>query len=325
MAGRRLRRAPVSRHRRCLGAACRDMAESRDDLYGMYWNWVMYMEKIRLRVQLLFTILTNGYAYGFLHGKIYQGPLKYTCVPGLNCYSCPGAIASCPMGALQALLNQRGFRIPFGALGFLFLFGSLLGRSVCGWLCPFGMVQDLLHRIPVFRKQKELPFHRVLKYGKYLVLFLIVCAGSAFLFSGFAKVPAFCKYLCPSGTLFGALPLLLANPSLRSQAGILFLWKCSILFLLVFLSVKVYRPFCQYLCPLGAVYGWFNRFSLVQIHWDKEECTACKACEKACPAELSIQEFSCSPECIRCGKCMDACPKNCLHYFRDILLQKKEP
>ena len=243
------------------------------------------MKRIRLVVQLLFTIVTNGYLYGFLNGKIYRGNLKYVCVPGLNCYSCPGAAASCPIGALQALLNQRGFQIPFGVLGFLFLFGSLMGRFVCGWLCPFGLVQDLLHKIPVFRKIKRLPFHHVLKYGKYAVLILFVGVGSVFLFGGFAKVPAFCKYICPSGTFFGALPLLAVNESLRSQIGGLFFWKASLMIFILFLSVKCYRPFCQYLCPLGAVYGLFNRFSLVQIHWEKDICISCGACERACPVE----------------------------------------
>ena len=242
--------------------------------------------------------------------------MKYACVPGLNCYSCPGAIASCPIGALQALLNQQGYQIPFAALGFFFLFGSLLGRFVCGWLCPFGLVQDLLHKIPVFRKRKRLPLHSVLKYGKYLVLLLLVCVGSFFLFGGYAKVPAFCKYLCPSGTFFGAIPLLASNEMLRSQAGGLFIWKLGILLFIVFLSVKVYRPFCQYLCPLGAIYGWFNRFSLVQIHWEKEHCVSCMACEKACPVSLSVEEISCSPECIRCGKCVEACPQHCLHFAK---------
>lgn len=272
------------------------------------------MNKLRLGVQILFTIFTNGYAYGFLKGKIYQGPLKYTCVPGLNCYSCPGAIASCPIGALQALLNQQGYHIPFAALGFFFLFGSLLGRFVCGWLCPFGLVQDLLYKIPVFRKKKRLPLHHILKYGKYIVLFLLAGVGSLFLFGGYAKVPAFCKYLCPSGTLLGALPLLATNPLLRSLIGELFFWKLGVLLFILFLSIKIYRPFCQYLCPLGAIYGWFNRFSLLQIHWEKELCTSCTACEKACPLSLSVQEISRSPECIRCGKCIKACPMNCLHF-----------
>lgn len=272
------------------------------------------MNRLRLTVQLIFTILTNGYTYGYLHGKIYQGNLKYTCVPGLNCYSCPGALASCPIGALQALLNRQGYRIPFAALGFFFLFGSLLGRFVCGWLCPFGLAQDLLHRIPVFHKKKRLPLHHVLKYGKYLVLVLFVILASLFLFGGFAKVPAFCKYICPSGTLFGALPLLAANGQLREQAGGLFLWKLAVLLFILILSVKVYRPFCQYLCPLGAIYGLFNRFSLVQIHWEEEKCVSCGACERACPVALSVREISRSPECIRCGRCVSACPESCLRF-----------
>lgn len=272
------------------------------------------MNRLRLTIQLIFTILTNGYTYGYLHGKIYQGNLKYTCVPGLNCYSCPGALASCPIGALQALLNRQGYHIPFAALGFFFLFGSLLGRFVCGWLCPFGLAQDLLHRIPVFHKKKRLPLHHVLKYGKYLVLVLFVIFGSLFLFRGFAKVPAFCKYICPSGTLFGALPLLAANGQLREQAGGLFLWKLAVLLFILILSVKVYRPFCQYLCPLGAIYGLFNRFSLVQIHWEEEKCVSCGACERACPVALSVREISRSPECIRCGRCVSACPESCLRF-----------
>lgn len=271
------------------------------------------MKNIRLTIQLLFTILTNGYLYGFLSGKICQGRSKYACVPGLNCYSCPGAVASCPIGALQALLNQNGFQIPFGVLGFFFLFGSLLGRTACGWLCPFGLVQDLLHRIPVFQKRKRLPFHRILIYGKYAVLLFLVCIGSMFLFGGFARVPAFCKYLCPSGTLLGALPLLSANELLRSQIGGLFFWKLGILIVILVLSVKIFRPFCQYLCPLGAIYGWFNRFSLVQIHWEEEACISCGACQKVCPVDLSAHEISRSPECIRCGRCVSACPARCLH------------
>lgn len=272
------------------------------------------MKKLRLTVQLLFTIVTNGYTYGFVQGKIYRGGLKYACVPGLNCYSCPGALASCPLGALQALLNQRGFQVPFAALGVLFIFGSVLGRVVCGWLCPFGLVQDLLHRIPLFRKRRRLPGHRWLRHGGRVTLLLLVVLGSAFVWGGPAKVPAFCKYLCPAGTLFGALPLLGANRALRSQAGGLFFWKLGVLLALLGLSVKVFRPFCQYLCPLGAIYGWFNRISLVQIEWHKPACTHCGACQKACPVALPVEEISRSPECIRCGRCVAACPHACLRF-----------
>lgn len=283
-------------------------------MHGVHRDRIGTMKRLRLAVQILFTAITNGYVYGFLHGKIYQGNLKYVCVPGLNCYSCPGAVGSCPIGALQALLNRRGFQVPFAALGVFFLFGSLLGRFVCGWLCPFGLVQDLLHKIPLTRKRKKLPFHHILKYGKYLVLVVLVGAGSLFLFGGFVKAPAFCKYLCPSGTFFGALPLLGLNRSLQGQAGGLFLWKLGVLLFLLLLSVKIYRPFCQYLCPLGAVYGCFNRFSLVQVQWEKNKCTSCMACQRACPVDLEPGEISRSPECIRCGRCAEVCPQKCLHF-----------
>lgn len=267
---------------------------------------------VRLFFQVIYTIVTNGYIYGYLTGKLYKGNLKYICVPGLNCYSCPGAVGSCPLGALQAALNDRGAKIPFAALGFLFIFGSVFGRFVCGWLCPFGLLQDLLHKVPLFRKRKQLPFHKVLKYGKYVVLLGLVFIGSAFLFTGFAKVPAFCKYLCPSGTFMGAIPLLIAKEGLRSQIGALFYWKLGVLIGLMILSVKIYRPFCQYLCPLGAFYGWFNRFSLVQIQWDSGRCISCMACKRACPVNLSPEKISVSPECIKCGQCVEACPEKCL-------------
>ena len=274
------------------------------------------INRIRLIIQMIYTIITNGYVYGFMNGKIYKGELKYACVPGLNCYSCPGAVGSCPLGALQMSLNKRNFEVPFAVLGFLFIFGSIFGRFVCGWLCPFGLLQDLLHKIPLFKKIKQLPYHRVLRLGKYIVLIGLVIIGSSFLFSGFAKVPAFCKYLCPAGTFMGAIPLVGANESLQTQVGGLFFWKLGILIFLIVLSVKVYRPFCQYLCPLGAIYGWFNRFSLVQIHWTKDECISCGACQKACPVNLKPEQISVSSECIKCGKCVDACPADCLHFMK---------
>lgn len=270
--------------------------------------------RLRLWIQVFYTIVTNGYAYGYLNGKIYKGPLKYACVPGLNCYSCPGAFGSCPMGALQAALNERKVQVPFAVLGFLFVFGSIFGRFVCGWLCPFGLLQDLLHKIPIFHKKKKLPYHEILKYGKYVVLFGLVIVGSSFVFIGLTKVPAFCKYLCPSGTFMGAIPLLSANGDLRGQIGGLFYWKAAILTVIVLLSIKVYRPFCQYLCPLGAVYGWFNKFSLVQIRWERDSCTNCMACQRACPIDLPPEQISVSAECIKCGKCVDVCKAGCLKF-----------
>ncbi len=118
---------------------------------------------LRLWVQICFTALTNGYATGFAKGKIYTGPGKKFCLPGLNCYSCPGALGSCPIDSLQAVLGDRNYNFAFYVIGFLILVGALAGRFVCGWLCPFGLVQNLLYKIPFPKKLKKLPGDKILK------------------------------------------------------------------------------------------------------------------------------------------------------------------
>ena len=126
--------------------------------------------KIRLWVQIIFTAVTNGYFYGYATGTIYRGPLKTVCVPGLNCYSCPGALGACPIGSLQAVIGSKDYKFSFYIVGFLIFFGSVFGRFICGWLCPFGLLQDLLYKIPFFQKRKNLPGHKWLVKLKYIIL-----------------------------------------------------------------------------------------------------------------------------------------------------------
>ncbi|BFL39234.1 Putative electron transport protein yccM [uncultured Butyricicoccus sp.] len=263
----------------------------------------------RMLVQLAFTALTNGYAAGFAKGSIYKGPGKFICLPGLNCYSCPGALGSCPIGSLQAVIGSRSYRFSFYIAGFLLLFGALFGRLVCGWLCPFGLVQDLLYKIPFVKKLRRLPGDRWLKYLKYVILagFVIVLPLTVLDIVGQGQ-PWFCKYICPSGTLFAGIPLIASNPPLRAALGWLFTWKAAILAALLLLSLLVYRPFCRYLCPLGAIYGLFNPAALYRFRIDKEKCTGCGACQKACKLDIPIHQTPNSPECIRCGDCRRACP-----------------
>lgn len=270
-------------------------------------------ERFRLIVQVIFTALTNGYALGFMEGKIYQGPSKQICVPGLNCYSCPGAVGACPIGSLQAVISSRDYKFSFYVIGFLMATGALFGRFVCGWLCPFGLVQDLLYRIPFVKKIKKVPFDKYLRYLKYIVLVVLVILLPMMLtgYSGYGS-PWFCKLICPSGTLFGGIPLITANPSLQSAIGFLFSWKVTLLVAIVLLSVIIYRPFCKYLCPLGAIYGIFNRFSLYRIEFDSEACVGCGICTKVCDMGVNVCENPNSSECIRCGKCVKACPHNAL-------------
>ena len=264
---------------------------------------------LRLWVQAVFTAVTNGYAAGFAQGKIYTGPTKTLCVPGLNCYSGPGALGACPIGSLQAVLGSRQYKFAFYVFGFLMMTGALLGRLVCGWLCPFGLVQDLLHRIPVGKKFRKLPGDKGLRWLKFGILagFVILLPLYAVDIVGQGQ-PWFCKYICPSGTLMAGLPLVFSNPQLQGAVGWLFAWKNLILIVLVLLSVVVYRPFCRYLCPLGAVYGLFNPVSFYRFRVDPDKCTSCGACQKSCKLDIPVWKQPNSMECIRCGDCRRACP-----------------
>ncbi|MBP5564136.1 MAG: 4Fe-4S binding protein, partial [Lachnospiraceae bacterium] len=120
----------------------------------MYRNRIMKSKRqtIRLIIQAVTFALTNGYIKGWLSGKIYKGKLKIICVPGLNCYSCPGALGSCPVGSLQAVLRSGRYKVSLYVLGFIGLFGIIFGRLICGFACPLGLVQDLLYKIPFPKK-----------------------------------------------------------------------------------------------------------------------------------------------------------------------------
>ena len=267
---------------------------------------------IRMLVQLLFAAVTNGYIFGFFKGKIYQGNLKKLCVPGLNCYSCPGALGACPLGAFQNAMAAADFKIPFYLLGFFIAAGAFFGRFICGWLCPFGLFQELLYKIPFIKKLKNLPGHSVLKYLKYFLLtvFVILLPFAVRNFIGYGQ-PWFCKYICPSGTLSGWL-LMLGDSGLAAAAGFLFSWKSFLLVAIILLSILSYRPFCKYICPLGALYGLFHPIAFYKISVNHQKCTGCGACHRECPMDIPVNKTPKSPECIRCGRCTKICPHGAL-------------
>jgi polyferredoxin len=271
-------------------------------------------------VQALWAAATNSYAAGFLQGKIYKGGLKSVCVPGLNCYSCPGALGSCPLGALQAELGSaRLFHVACYALGFLFLFGALLGRFVCGWLCPFGFIQELLHKIPFFRKIRTFRGDRTLRRLKYALLAVLVILLPALVVDSAGNgTPYFCMLVCPAGTLEGGIPLVAMNPALQAAVGWLYAWKVALLAAVLLACLIVYRPFCKYLCPLGAIYAFFNPVSLYRLRVDETACTRCGACERACPMNVRVLADPNGAECIRCGVCKRACPAGAISMGFDI-------
>lgn len=266
--------------------------------------------------QGLYLLGTNSYLAGFFKGTIYQGALKNTCLPGLNCYSCPGALGSCPLGALQNSLADPRQKISLYVLGFLTMTGALLGRAVCGWLCPFGWAQELLYKIqtPKLLLQKKMPgLHKALQQLKYVILLLFVILLPFIpTLSGQFGDPYFCKYICPSGMLFAGIPLVSVNAQLQALVGWLFGWKGFLLLVFLILATISPRPFCRYVCPLGAIYGFFNKVSAYRVHFEPSTCISCHRCTNQCPMAVPVPHHANVAECIRCGECAAVCPTNSL-------------
>lgn len=274
------------------------------------------MDLIRKWVQALFFLITNGYWNFPITKGIYQGPLKVVCSPGLNCYSCPAATTYCPLGSLQQLL--AGFRlyiengqffIGFYVVGAMGAIGSFVGRMVCGWACPFGLFQELLHKIP----SPKFGIWKPLRYLKYGLLVLMVILLPLFAVDKFGLGdPSFCKYFCPAGTLEAGFPMLILQPGLQAQLGLLFLNKLFILLLFIIWSVFASRPFCRTACPLGAFYALFSKIKLVKLRLNTERCTGCAACHDVCPMGVQFNESPDDMECISCLACSKACKYNAI-------------
>ena len=259
----------------------------------------------RKLIQIAAFGFSNSYIGNFRGGSLYQGSWKNFCNPGINCYSCPAARLACPIGALQAVGSSEKFSLGFYALGFVLALGVVFGRAVCGFICPFGFIQELLHKIPSPKKR----IYKPLTYIKYVMLAVFVILIPAIVTDGFGLgMPAFCEYICPAGILEGGIPMLLTHAELRAQLGGLFILKAGILIVTRIGCIICCRFFCKVVCPLGAIYGLLNKVSFYRVRIDHEGCVSCRRCSDICPMDVDPVSKPDSAECIRCGKCAAACP-----------------
>lgn len=276
-------------------------------------NWFKaHKPSKRKLIQVYAALLFNANLKGFATGEIYKGSVKNICTPGLNCYSCPAASGACPLGSLQNSIVSSNKSTVYYVFGIIMLYGLLFGRWICGFLCPFGLIQELLHKIPT-PKLKKSKVTKVLSYLKYVILVLFVfIIPVAYAFRNF-PLPGFCKYICPAGTLEGAMGLLSnkVNEGYLRMLGPLFTWKFLLMVSFLVACVFIFRFFCRFLCPLGAIYGIFNRISFVGVKVDKKSCTDCGICVNKCKMDISRVG---DHECINCGECIDVCPTKAISW-----------
>lgn len=265
-----------------------------------------YKRKI---IQFSCAIFYNLHFVGFINESLYKGKIKQICIPGLNCYSCPAAIASCPIGAMQQYMSQHPYKsfflnkIPIYVIGIIVLFGVLCGRLICGFLCPFGLLQELLFKIKTkkIRKSETTRKYTMLKY--FILIICVVVIPVIFL------APGFCKYICPQGTLEAGIYFAITNKDIQALLGKLFCLKIFILIIVITLSIFMYRFFCRFICPLGAIYSLFNKIAIFGIKIDENKCTHCNKCINLCL--MDVKQVG-DRECIECGECIKNCSENAI-------------
>ena len=240
--------------------------------------------------------------FGFIKTKqVYQGDLKSICVPVLNCHSCPSAFFSCPIGTMQHFMTIHKF--PYLLVGFLATIGISVGSLACGWLCPFGFLQDLMYKI----KSIKIRLPEKLSISRYLILALLVI-----LLPLVTQETWFCK-VCPMGTIQAAVPWAVWNPIIPvygeravtvQSLGLLFIVKIMIAVLFLGLFIVAKRPFCRVACPVGAIFGFFNKYSLLQLDVDTNNCKDCQKCKDICPVDINISDNPGNSTCVRCFSCL---------------------
>ncbi len=231
---------------------------------------------------------------GFMVVWLIPLRLFNVCGTVFHCYACPLALFACPIGVTAQFSALHVF--PFIAAGTLLLVGGAVGAFVCGWACPFGFLQDLAGKLPTCRL--KLPAWT--GHFRYVVLLGAVIAVPFFLGNDH---PLFICSTCPAGALEAGVPLRIQQVAAGNAASGMNAIKLSVtIFVVVAMFVK-YRPWCTLLCPLGALFGLFNRGSLLFLRFNSDKCTSCKLCHTQCRVGVKPDERANDPRCIRCLDC----------------------
>jgi ferredoxin-type protein NapH len=262
-----------------------DKMGNKQNQRGRLWGW---LASRRTLVQVLSALTLNSY--------FTQRITKGLPCPALNCYACPAAAFACPIGSIQNAIGVH--KPPFYVLGVVGLVGALVGRASCGWLCPFGWIQELVYKLPVPKLRLPNRFN----WTRYVVLAVFV-AAIPFL----TNTPWFCK-LCPAGSLEAGIPMALLSADIRKMIGVFYWLKIGILGGFVAWMSVTRRPFCRWVCPLGALWSPFNTVSAVRLQVNEGTCIQCNRCQQVCPVNIRAHENPNNSACIRCLACMRECP-----------------
>ncbi len=234
-------------------------------------------------------------------------------------------------------MGQQGI-FPYIAVGVILIVPILIGRSFCGWICPFGFVQDLFALTPIRKRYPSKKTDQRLKSIKFVILFVVlflVAWLGLWTFLGIDQglrnavglpfATAFWTTINPSSVFFVILPYLYLNgiisPILTQWSPPFIAWGLPMYIRLGFLAIVLLmalfmtRPFCRWLCPTGAMMGLVAQFSFLTVSRSATECLGptCDSprCKQACPVGIDVMAKPFGPiydsECILCLDCVAKC------------------
>jgi len=276
----------------------------------------MNLQFKRLIAQFFFFFTANLGAVGIKSGF---------CFPFFYCHACPASSAACPLRSFEisiykvfnkeepGIFNIKLLLFPLLILGTV---GILSGRAICGWACPFGLLQrgtgkiarKIHKKLPILKRFQQSKVDRYLRYVKYVLLIFLIFLIPMFIGFMFTDV-------CPNGFLVGTIPTMILNPGGYVPATYFYI-ALVILVLFLILIFTIERGWCRYFCPLGAFLAPFNKVSMIHVAVEEKSCLHCNLCTDVCPMGIDVPNMYRDPECIYCGKCISACPKNVITFKR---------
>jgi len=287
---------------------------------------LLMVEAVRRAVQITLFILFNIGLWGLARTPIL--------LPILQPSATPGRTVGNAFSAMEYMLSEA--IAPLLPLAVFLIVGALCGRFLCGWACPFGLVQDIM-RYMRRRPVRVAPHtHKSAIRFKYYILAATMFVSWTLAISLAAGVGADYKealgifalgpftVLSPAEALFSLLPATITRMAelgtdvLSYLASLPMLFWARMLILLGVLALVAYVPrgWCRYLCPVGALMAIFGRFSLLSLKIDAVRCTRCGECVRACPMMVRLLDQSpdkiSDPECIFCLRCVAACPEGAI-------------
>jgi len=260
------------------------------------------LNPFRRATQIFGIFITNMYVSVVYQNEIYKGMFKSVCVPFLYCHTCPTAGFACPVGVLQHYAAIHHF--PFFLIGHLMIIGLLIGRLVCGWACPFGLMQELMYKIKSPKIRKIPKAFSIFPYFTLIVLAIIL---------PYMTTEHWFSKFCPIGSIVAGIPWVAWNPINPSTGnltiepgtvGWLYYTKIVLMLVIVSLFIFIKRPFCRFMCPLGLFWSFFNKVSVMKLEIEPG-CTHCNACQTKCPEDIKVFEDPNAGDCVRCLDCTD--------------------